>query len=762
MTMKPSYEELEKRVVELEKRLRARKVNVALRKSKELFEKTFMSQTDAIFILNAEIPPTIVDCNPAAENTFGYSRHEMLGKDTEFLHIDKDALAEFQKHLYPKVAEQGFFRLDTFMMKRKGGKLVPTEHTVMPLNNEKGERTGWVSVVRDVSERKSAEEAERKISEVFRSVVEDMPALVCRFLPDGILTFVSNNLCDYFGRKRESLIGQNFFQFIPEEEPPEVKRRFTSLTREIPVVTCEHQVIASDGTRRWQQRTDRALFDKAGNLKEYQCLGLDVTDRKQAEEALREKEAIFSAFLEHSPIYVFFKDKNIRSIHLSKNYEQMLGMPLHQAIGKTMDEVFPSDLAKSMVADDMRVLHEGHRVDVVEEFGGRVYETIKFPVLKDGVPFVLAGFTMDITERKQAEEALRESEKRYRQLFNHAPAGIYELDFNEQRFIAVNDIMCQYTGYSEEEFLKMGPYDILSEDGKALYSQRSKKLAAGENVSEAVEYKITRKDAEELWVALNINPVYESGKVKGVTAVVHNITERRKVEQKLRQSEERLKSLSAELIRAQEKERNRISKELHDELGQSLAILKHRVRSIGKQLIAYQPQMSHDNDATVELVDEIIEKVRQIARDLNPSILEDVGLCPALRSLADNFMHEYEIPVNLDVDEIDGLFAKETARSLYRIFQEALTNIAKHADASHVNVHISKAPEYVYFLIEDDGKGFDTNEARARDEKRKGLGLPLMDERADLIGGTLEIRSREGAEGTKILLTVPIEKGGVK
>jgi signal transduction histidine kinase len=214
-------------------------------------------------------------------------------------------------------------------------------------------------------------------------------------------------------------------------------------------------------------------------------------------------------------------------------------------------------------------------------------------------------------------------------------------------------------------------------------------------------------------------------------------------------------------MKAQEKERTRISKELHDELGQSLAMLKHRVRSIGKRLVAYQPQMSQDSDTAVDLVDGIIEKVRQISRDLHPSILEDIGLCPALRSLADNFTHEYEIPVSLEFDEIDAYFSKDTARNLYRIFQEALTNIAKHAEASQVRVHINKGQEYVYFLIEDDGKGFDAGETRARDEKRKGLGLPLMEERADSVGGTLEITRREGNGGTKILLTVPVEKGGI-
>jgi len=133
-------------------------------------------------------------------------------------------------------------------------------------------------------------------------------------------------------------------------------------------------------------------------------MGRDITESKRVEEALREDEAIFSSFLEHSPVFIFFKDHAIRAIRLSKNYEQMLGMPREHALGKTMDDLFPSDLAKSMIADDQRILAEGKRVDVVEELDGRVYETTKFPILKDGKPFMLAGFTVDVTERVRAEQ----------------------------------------------------------------------------------------------------------------------------------------------------------------------------------------------------------------------------------------------------------------------------------------------------------------------------------------------------------------------
>lgn len=137
-----------------------------------------------------------------------------------------------------------------------------------------------------------------------------------------------------------------------------------------------------------------------------------MTEKRKAEEALLESEEIFSYFMENSPIYVFFKDADTRSLRLSKNYEQMLGRPLNELLGKTMDDLFPSDLAKKMIQDDLKILNDGKPSLFEEELNGKFYSTVKFPIIIEGKPKYLAGFTIDITERKIAEKALQKSHKK--------------------------------------------------------------------------------------------------------------------------------------------------------------------------------------------------------------------------------------------------------------------------------------------------------------------------------------------------------------
>ncbi|MDP2643685.1 MAG: ethylbenzene dehydrogenase-related protein [Desulfobacterales bacterium] len=237
------------------------------------------------------------------------------------------------------------------------------------------------------------------------------------------------------------------------------------------------------------------------------------------------------------------------------------------------------------------------------------------------------------------------------------------------------------------------------------------------------------------------------------------IQKRQRIEAALRESEMRLHDLSSHLLTAQETERRRISLELHDELGQSLAVLKLQVRSIEQELPDGQLPQKQECVKILSYIDQIIENVRRVSRDLSPSILEDLGLTAALRWLTEDFAQHFNIDVSFDIPDIDILFSAGAQIMLYRTFQEAFTNIGKHSGAGCVDVRIERSGDRVLFYIEDDGRGFDIHQVKNRGPSEKGMGLLAMDERARLLGGSLKIDTAVG-QGTRISLDVPVVQGG--
>jgi signal transduction histidine kinase len=246
-------------------------------------------------------------------------------------------------------------------------------------------------------------------------------------------------------------------------------------------------------------------------------------------------------------------------------------------------------------------------------------------------------------------------------------------------------------------------------------------------------------------------------KVKAEQEVKH-LREKEELEDKIRQSEKQLRYLSSRLLTAQEEERRRMSRELHDELGQSLAVLKLQLRFIERNLQADQKALKEECERNLEYIDQVIEEVRRLSRDLTPSLLEDLGLSAALRWLIHNFTQNDHIQVSLDMREIDHLFPLQAQIIIYRIFQEILTNIGKHAQATQLSVIIKHENGVVSFSIEDNGMGFDMKEVSTRGIHEKGLGLTIMDERVQMLRGSMKMDSQEG-QGTRVTFTVPVEKG---
>jgi PAS domain S-box-containing protein len=286
-----------------------------------------------------------------------------------------------------------------------------------------------------------------------------------------------------------------------------------------------------------QVRTNAELIEEISVLTQrIRELEKSETERNRASEELRESQEIFSRFMENSPIYVFFKDDHIRAIRLSRNYEKLLGRPMHDLLGKTMDDLFPSDLAKRMIADDLHILREGKQVNIEEELDGRIYTTIKFPIQYGGKPRYLAGYTIDITERRQAEEEARE----LLLMLEAVPSGIIVLDADGQ-FLYANQRTFELHGYSRDEFMALTLHRISAPAHEKLIAARMQELFdRGES---SFETEHLRKNGTILPLMVHVKKTTWGGK-NVFLSVSTDMTDRKQAETVLRRQNVYLEALN--------------------------------------------------------------------------------------------------------------------------------------------------------------------------------------------------------------------------
>lgn len=360
------------------------------------------------------------------------------------------------------------------------------------------------------------------------SLIENMGTPVMLFNEAGTLLMINNSSAAYLGGRPEDYLGRSIESFIPGDSKTYL-RRLRDVYKSGKITNYETELVLSSGPR-WFLTSYIPVFDQDGKAYAVQTVSIDVTDRKKAENELKENQEIFNRFMEHNPIYVFFKDENIRSIHLSKNYEKMLGMPLEKILGKTMDEIFPSDLAKSMISDDKHILEERKLITVVEELNGRFYETIKFPIMFDGKPKYLAGYTMDITEQKKTKEKLESNILFLKTLLDTIPSPIFYTD-KDLRCLGGNRAWYEgiigmdiedIIGHTIDEICKKAPKEVAEQ-----HKQKDLELI-NTGGTQIFESKIICNDAigRDFVIYKSTYPDPED-KIAGIVAVLLDITERK-------------------------------------------------------------------------------------------------------------------------------------------------------------------------------------------------------------------------------------------
>ena len=374
----------------------------------------------------------------------------------------------------------------------------------------------------------------------------------------------------------------------------------------------------------------------------------------------------------------------------------------------------------------------------------------------DGRVEYISGVFFDITERRRAEEALRESEARFASFMRHAPGTAVMRDF-KGRYIFANETWERLRHLTRQDWEGKTIAEVWPPHMAAKFYEGDLKVIAQGKTVQTIE-EIPQEDGIHNWLVTKFPIPDQDGRPALIGAVGLDITMRRRAEEALRESEQRLRFLTSQLLSAQERERKRISMELHDELGQSLAVLKLQIRAIERGLGDDQQDLKAECVELLLYLDGVIDDIRRLSRDLSPAILEDLGLQSALQYLINGFSKHYTVSQAFEVEDLDQLFPAEGQIIIYRIFQECLTNISKHADATEVFIAVKEYDGLISLMIEDNGAGFDPAVVLARRASGRGLGLAALDERARMLGGTLEIRSQPGA-GTMMTCIIPVDQG---
>lgn len=718
---------------------------------------------------------TIVEANLRSGRLLGVNRNELMGQSlTRFIASNDQDI--FHRHCQD-VLKTGTRQVCEVHLQGKAvaGSCVHIES--LAVHEEPGRITHWRAALLDVSDRKWAEQE-------LASHQAQLEGIIASAM-DAIITVDEGERVVLFNRAAESMffcqsadaIGQPFDRFIPER----FRQAHHGHINLFALTKATSRSMGQPG-KLFGLRANGEEFPVEASISHVPAGGKnlltiilrDITERMRAEEELRESEARLQAILDNSPGMVFLKDVEGRYLHVNRQFERMFHMTHEQVMGKTDEAIFDPEQAALFRANDLEVLRTGVPLEFEEvamyDDGPHTSIVSKFPLYGgDGKPYALCGITTDITWRKIAEKALQASDAFTRAILNSLSAHVCVLD-KEGVIVKTNDAWKEFACRNSDRGVPI--IDV----GQNYLEVCRRASATGDSTAQAIlggiesvlggsqpsfstEYPCHSPE-EERWFLMRVTPLKDSeGVVISHTDISRRIRIGVALEQhvlKLGEKQKELESLTAKLIKAQEEERKRIARELHDDFNQRLAALSVALETMERTPITpLEPTARQLAEIRIQ-VGQLSDDLHDLAYRLHPSLLEHVGLEVAVRDHLAEFAKRTGLPVTFTAREVPETLSSEVATNLFRVMQESLQNVSKHAQATGVTVRLSGSSKGIGLSVRDNGKGFNHEN---KQDRAKGLGLVSMEERARGLGGFLRIHSMPKA-GTKVCAWIPrIQEG---
>ena len=588
-------------------------------------------------------------------------------------------------------------------------------------------------------------------TEPYRSLVE--------LSPDGIfitqntrIVFVNPAAVRLFGAAEASdLLGRSPYDLFHVDFHPQIRDRVARLLAGEPMPLVDQRIVRLNG--------DVTDVEVAGTLldrdqRSIQVIVRDVSARRKTEAALRESEERLALAFAGAQEGVWDWNLETGAVVYSTRWKEMLGYAgdeIEPHVSAWERLLHPEDFARAEQAR-LHVTRGGQTY--TGEFRLRHKDGHYLHVLSRGLPIRsgphgevrrIVGTHFDLSERKQAESALRESQERLALAFEGAQEGVWDWNL-ETDAVVYSPRWKEMLGYGEDEIEPhVSAWErLVHPDDRQLADRAHESVAKGATTYEA-EFRLKHKDGRYIHVLSRGFPVRRGpgGPVVRIVGTHFDLTKRRQAEAERARTE-----LLARLVFAQEDERRRIAREMHDQFGEQLTTLEHGLAGL-VSACADRPELSTRIEALQQVMQRLDRDVEHLVWELRPTVLDDLGLSAALTNYVRDWSAREGIDAGLHSAGLgDERLPSQVETALYRIAQEALTNVARHSRASRVEVILGRRPDAVSLVVEDNGIGFD------RLATRDGaFGLLGMRERAALVGATLEIESGAG-QGTTILVSM--------
>jgi PAS domain S-box-containing protein len=619
-----------------------------------------------------------------------------------------------------------------------------------------GDQDFFQTICMDVTDRKRAEEA-------YRSLVDHSLQGLAIF-QDGRVVFANEAMAEIAGYTVEEIMAmspEEVEAFVhPEDRGLVWSRHRDRLKGQKLPEQYEFRGIRKNGSVCWLEiHASRIEYQGKPAI---QAAYIDVTERKRAEEALRESEEKYRELFENAGEAIIAMDLEGNITGANKLVEEY-GYLSEQLIGKSNFDFIAEQHKAKAIKEFERVIH-GDLIrgesEVLTPKGSIIVEYRDNPIRRQGQIVGMQTILTNITKRKQAEAELRASRDYLEGLTNSMWDAVFSVKMPERVIEWVNDSY-KLIGYESQECIGRTTEFIYPDKSEFIdFGNKLKKaIEAGEDILHA-EQLLRRKNGETFPAEITTTIFREKGQVTRITSIVRDVTGRKDAEKRLLDYQEQLKSLASQLTLTEEQERRRIATELHDNITQSLAMSKLKLDLMLDSKSSSATDFDEVLNETSKNIEQIMQEVRTLTFDLSSSVLYELGFESAVAEwLTERIQKEHYIATEFEDDGQPKPLDDDTRTVLFRDVRELLTNVVKHAQAKNVKVSIRKVGSRIHVSVEDDGRGFDPERAAAAAAKNGVFGLFSIRERLKQLGGNIEIESASG-HGTRVTLVAPLKNEG--